>query len=48
MFVSSRYCIDDFEGTVYSFTPGWAMRKGIDPHENYRLYSSGASAWDEE
>ena len=26
--------IDDFEGTVYSFTPTGVMRKGIDPERD--------------
>jgi len=39
--------VDDFEGTVYSFTSGRGMVKGIDPEANYRFHMSGASAWDE-
>jgi hypothetical protein len=26
--------IDDFEGTVYSFTPARGMQKGIDPEKD--------------
>lgn len=31
LFLACRWNIDDFEGTVYSFTPAGGMRKGIDP-----------------
>jgi hypothetical protein len=47
LFVSPNGNIDDFEGTVCSFTPGRGMVKGIDPEANYRLHMSGGSAWDE-
>jgi hypothetical protein len=47
LFVSPYGNIDDFEGTVYSFAPGRGVEKGIDPERNYRMYMSGASAWDE-
>lgn len=36
LFVASNGYIDDFEGTVYSFTQGKGMAKGIDPEANYR------------
>jgi transposase-like protein len=29
-----RWSIDDYEGTVYSFSPGAGMRKGIDPEKD--------------
>ena len=47
LFVAPYGNVDDFEGTVYSFTSGWGMVKGIDPEANYRSHMSGASAWDE-
>jgi hypothetical protein len=46
LFVSSRSNIDDFEGTVYSFTPEGHVVRGIDPEENYRRQMSAASASD--
>jgi len=33
LFLAFRWNIDDFEGTVYSFTPAGGMTKGIDPEE---------------
>jgi hypothetical protein len=46
LFISSRSNIDDFEGTVYSFTPEGHVVKGIDPEENYRRQMSAASESD--
>jgi hypothetical protein len=36
LFLAGNGYIDDFEGTVYSFTQGKGMAKGIDPDANYR------------
>ncbi len=47
LFVVPYGNIDDFEGTVFSFAPGRAPLKGIDPETNYRLHLSGGSAWDD-
>lgn len=47
LFVSPNGNIDDFEGTVCSFTKERGMVKGIDPESNYRFHLSGGSAWDE-
>jgi hypothetical protein len=47
LFVAPYGNIDDFEGTVFSFAPGRAPLKGIDPETNYRLHLSGGSAWDD-
>ena len=33
LFLAFRYNIDDYEGTVYSFTPAGGMKKGIDPEK---------------
>jgi len=35
--------IDDFEGTVYSFTPAGGMRKGIDPEKD--VWTVKESRW---
>jgi hypothetical protein len=35
--------IDDFEGTVYSFTPAGGMRKGIDPEKD--VWTVQESRW---
>jgi hypothetical protein len=34
LFLAFRWNIDDYEGTVYSFTPTQGMRKGIDPEKD--------------
>lgn len=34
LFLAFRWNIDDYEGTVYSFTPAGGMRKGIDPEKD--------------
>jgi hypothetical protein len=46
LFVASRSNIDDFEGTVYSFTPGGGVIKGIDPNANFKRQMSDASSSD--
>jgi hypothetical protein len=43
LFLAFRWNIDDFEGTVYSFTPAGGMRKGIDPEKD--IWTVQESRW---
>jgi hypothetical protein len=43
LFLAFRWNIDDFEGTVYSFTPVGGMRKGIDPEKD--IWTVQESRW---